>query len=72
MGPIPLRLPPLREINHQINLIDEEALYNYHMPRCPDALRPQLREKINCYVRAGAGCDGSVNTRVPAHGNGAK
>ncbi|KAJ7801034.1 hypothetical protein B0H13DRAFT_2390173 [Mycena leptocephala] len=53
MGPIPLHLPPLREINHEINLVDEGAVYNYHMPRCPDALRPQLREKINRYVSAG-------------------
>ncbi|KAJ7500914.1 hypothetical protein B0H11DRAFT_2225299 [Mycena galericulata] len=46
MGPIPLELPPLREINHEINLIDEKATYNFHMPRCPEALRPKLREKI--------------------------
>ena len=53
MGPIPLSLPPLREINHEINLLDDSATYNYHMPRCPDVLRPKLREKINRYVLAG-------------------
>ncbi|KAJ7608287.1 hypothetical protein DFH06DRAFT_1346968 [Mycena polygramma] len=53
MGPIPLSLPPLREINHEINLVDDNATYSYHMPRCPDALRPILREKINRYVSAG-------------------
>jgi hypothetical protein len=53
MGPIPEKLPPFREINHEINLIDDDMAYNYHMPRCSDALRPQLRDKINRYVRAG-------------------
>ncbi|KAJ7442575.1 hypothetical protein B0H11DRAFT_2251478 [Mycena galericulata] len=53
MGPIPATLPPFREINHEINLVDEELTYGYHMPRCSDALRPQLRDKINRYVAAG-------------------
>ncbi|KAJ7665392.1 hypothetical protein DFH06DRAFT_1323787 [Mycena polygramma] len=53
MGPIPLQLPPLREINHEINLIDEQAVYNYHLPRCPEALRPELRAKIQRYTEAG-------------------
>ncbi|KAJ7177667.1 hypothetical protein C8R46DRAFT_1212413 [Mycena filopes] len=53
MGPIPLELPPLREINHEINLIDEKAVYNYHLPRCPEALRPELRAKIQRYTDAG-------------------
>jgi hypothetical protein len=53
MGPIPETLPPFREINHEINLVDESVVYGYHMPRCSDVLRPQLRDKINCYVKAG-------------------
>ncbi|KAJ7226571.1 hypothetical protein C8J57DRAFT_1535064 [Mycena rebaudengoi] len=53
MGPIPLVLPPLREINHEINLMDDNAVYNNHSSRCPDALRPQLCEKIVRYVKAG-------------------
>ncbi|KAJ7429996.1 hypothetical protein B0H11DRAFT_2264476 [Mycena galericulata] len=53
MGPIPLHLPPFREINHEINLIDEDLVYGYHMPKCSDALRPQLRDKINRYIAAG-------------------
>ena len=28
----PPQLPPLREINHQIPLIDENKQYNYHLP----------------------------------------
>ncbi|KAJ7245191.1 hypothetical protein B0H12DRAFT_1000457, partial [Mycena haematopus] len=53
MGPIPLELPPFREVNHEIKLIDENAKDNHHMPRCPEALRPLLREKIQRYVSAG-------------------
>jgi hypothetical protein len=53
MGPIPLELPLLREINHEINLIDEGAVYNFHLPRCPEALRPELRAKIQRYTDAG-------------------
>lgn len=50
---VPERLPPLREINHRIELIDESMKYHYHLPRCPDALKPALMEKIERYVRAG-------------------
>ncbi|KZT32161.1 hypothetical protein SISSUDRAFT_994344, partial [Sistotremastrum suecicum HHB10207 ss-3] len=51
-GPIPLKLPPLREINHQIPLIDENKKYHYHLPRCPDALKVELYEKIKKYTSA--------------------
>ncbi|KAF7338356.1 Retrovirus-related Pol polyprotein from transposon 412 [Mycena venus] len=53
MGPIPLCLPPIREINHEINLVDDSATYHYRMPTCAESLRPKLREKINRYVAAG-------------------
>ncbi|KDQ50817.1 hypothetical protein JAAARDRAFT_141400 [Jaapia argillacea MUCL 33604] len=32
LGTIPLELPPLREINHKIPLIDENKHYAYHLP----------------------------------------
>lgn len=48
-----LKLPPLREINHAIPLIDETKKYRYHLPRCPDSLKPQLTAKIEAYVKAG-------------------
>ncbi|KAG6870268.1 hypothetical protein C0995_014134 [Termitomyces sp. Mi166 len=28
-------LPPWREVNHEINLIDNSRQYKYHLPRCP-------------------------------------
>ena len=53
MSGVPENLPPLREINHLIPLIDEGKTYCYHLPRCPDVLKPQLINKINRYERAG-------------------
>lgn len=50
---VPEKLPPMREINHTIPIIDEKHQYRYHTPRCPDALKPKLLEKIQRYVRAG-------------------
>jgi hypothetical protein len=35
---VPMELPPLREVNHRIPLIDEGKRYTYHMPRCPEAM----------------------------------
>ncbi|KII94476.1 hypothetical protein PLICRDRAFT_100279, partial [Plicaturopsis crispa FD-325 SS-3] len=53
LGPLPLELPPMRAVVHNIPLINDDARYQYHMPRCPDALKQPLREKINRYVDAG-------------------
>ncbi|KAF8150300.1 hypothetical protein K438DRAFT_1441411, partial [Mycena galopus ATCC 62051] len=53
MSGVPERMPPLRAVNHRIPLIDEKKMYNYHLPRCPDAMKAQLIDKINKYVRAG-------------------
>lgn len=53
LGGVPEKLPPMREINHRIPLIDDEKTYRYHHPKCADALKPKLSEKIQRYVRAG-------------------
>ncbi|KAJ7111053.1 hypothetical protein C8R44DRAFT_530356, partial [Mycena epipterygia] len=50
---VPEKMPPLRAVNHRIPLIDENLVYNYHLPRCPDAMKSQLLEKISRYTRAG-------------------
>jgi hypothetical protein len=39
-------LPPLREVNHRIPLVDGDKRYKYHSPRCPDSLKHKLIEKI--------------------------
>ncbi|KAG6870063.1 hypothetical protein C0995_015462, partial [Termitomyces sp. Mi166 len=43
---------PLREVNHEINLIDEDKQYKYHLPCCLGALQEQLHEKMNQYINA--------------------
>jgi hypothetical protein len=53
LGPILLELPPLQEVNHHIPLINEDMRYNFHLPRCPEALETELREKTNRYLSAG-------------------
>jgi hypothetical protein len=50
---VPDRLPPLREINHHIPLVDEKKKYNYYLPKCPDSMRKPLAEKTTKYCRAG-------------------
>jgi len=46
-------LPPLREVNHEINLIDPDQQYIYHLLRCPVPLREEFHAKINRYVNVG-------------------
>jgi hypothetical protein len=52
-GGVPPELPPMREINHRIPLIDEDKQYNYHLPRCLDTLKGELLEKIERYTTNG-------------------
>ena len=49
----PEKLPPFCGINHHIPLIEEMKQYSYYLPHCPNALKPQLMEKIEKYTRAG-------------------
>jgi len=49
----PDELPPLREINHSIPLIDEKRQYHHRRPKCPDAFKPALMAKIDRYTKAG-------------------
>ena len=46
LGGMVNRLPPLQEVNHRIPLIEESKHYAYHLPRCADALKQQLSNKI--------------------------
>lgn len=65
MSGVPEELPPFREINHTIPLIDEGKLYKYHLPRCPDSLKPQLLEKMARYERAGWWISENVPQAMP-------
>ena len=53
MSGVPMVLPPLRDINHRIQLVDERMKYNYYSPRCPESMRLQLKDKLIQYEQAG-------------------
>ena len=46
-------LPPLRDINHTIPLIDESKTYPWRPSRCPEAFREQWAEKRDAYLKSG-------------------
>ena len=49
---IPLKLPPIQEVNHEINLIDPEKCIHYHLLNCPEHFREELSQKIERYTTA--------------------
>ena len=49
---IPLKLPPIQEVNHEINLIDPEKRIHYRLPKCPEHFREELSQKIKRYTTA--------------------
>ena len=49
---IPLKLPPIQEVNHEINIIDPEKHIHYHLPKCPEHFRKELSQKIERYTAA--------------------
>src|SRR6202040_4234783 len=61
----PNHLPPLQEVNHKIPIIDEEKQYNYYLPRCPDALKTRLIDKIQDYKSAGWWEETNVSQAAP-------
>jgi hypothetical protein len=64
-GPIPLELPPLREVNHRIPLIDEKKVIRGRTPKCPEQLFPQLLEKIEKYTKAAWWVEANVESASP-------
>ena len=53
LGPLPLKLPPFREVSHEIPLIDESKQLKHRLPKCPEAFRSELAQKIERYTTAG-------------------
>jgi hypothetical protein len=49
---IPLELPPLCEVNHEINLVDPAKHIRYRLPKCPEHFRKDLSAKIERYTTA--------------------
>jgi hypothetical protein len=52
-------------VNHEINLIDEDKRYTYHLPQCLNSLRDEFHEKVNRYVKAGWWEPKPVNQAAP-------
>ena len=46
LGPLPLKLPPFREVSHEIPLIDKSKQLKHRLPKCPEAFRSELAQKI--------------------------
>ena len=53
LGPLPLELPPLLEVLHEIPLIDKSKQLKHRLPKYPEAFRPKLACKIERYTTAG-------------------
>ena len=49
---IPLKLLPIQEVNHKINLIDPEKCIHYRLPKCPENCCKELFQKIERYTTA--------------------
>ena len=58
-------LPPLRDINHTIPLIDEKKTYPWRPSRCPEAFRQQWAEKRDAYLKTGRWEITSAGNTVP-------
>ena len=58
-------LPPLRDINHTIPLIDESKTYPWRPSRCPEAFREQWAEKRDAYLKTGHWEITSARNMVP-------
>ena len=46
LGPLPLKLPPICEVSHEIPLIDESKQLKHRLPKCPEAFCSELARKI--------------------------
>ena len=58
-------LPPLRDVNHRIPLIDEKKIYHFRPSKCPDAFRDQWRNKKNAYLETGRWRTATGHNAIP-------
>ncbi len=58
-------LPPLREINHEIPVIDLHKKYYWRPSRCPDPLLDQWVKKKEAYVASGRWLPKPVSNAMP-------
>ena len=48
-----MKLPPFREVSHEIPLIDESKQLKHRLPKCPEVFCSELAQKIKQYTTAG-------------------
>ena len=53
LWPLPLKLPPFREVSHEIPLINKSKQLKHRLPKCPEAFCSELARKIERYTTAG-------------------
>jgi hypothetical protein len=64
-GEVPLEVPPLQEVNHEINLVDDNKWINYRLPKCPDQFKGALMDKIQQYMKAGWWVPTNASQAIP-------
>jgi hypothetical protein len=62
---IPLELPPLHEVNHEINLVEPMKRIRYWLPKCPEHFLEDLSVKIERYTTAEWWVPAVVHQAVP-------
>ena len=55
LGPLPLEIPPLHEVLHEIPLIEESKQLKHGFPKCPEAFHPELAQKLSNTPQQGGG-----------------
>ena len=62
---IPLKLLPIQEVNHEINLIDPKKCIHYQLPKCTEHFHKELSQKIERYTTAQWWIPAVVHQAVP-------
>jgi hypothetical protein len=58
-------LPPIRDVNHTIPLIEPTKVYRFRPSKCPEAFRDQWRTKKNAYLETGRWRTATGHNAIP-------
>lgn len=58
-------MPPFRAVNHEIPLKDPDKQIKYRAPSCPEAMLPQLMDKVNEYQASGKWVPCTAKEAIP-------
>ena len=65
LRPLPLKLPLVCEVLHEIFLIDESKQLKHRLPKCLEAFHSELAQKIKQYITAGWWVPATVKQVMP-------